>query len=98
MEPVDANMPTLVPGQQGRSSPVDPSISAFDRDLPNLLRTHHEQWVAYHSGNRVGFGRSQTELFNRCLQRGLKTEEFIVRFVSRAALADHEELEFPSNQ
>jgi hypothetical protein len=59
------------------------------------LKEHYEQWVAYHGDDCLGFGRSKTELFQQCLRRGLRQHEFVVRFVSDAALADHEATDLP---
>jgi hypothetical protein len=85
------------PAVPSQTLAADPSIAAFDRDLPELLRTRPGEWVAYQGNTCLGFGRSQCELFQRCIQRGLKEDEFIVRFVSTAALADHEETDLPWN-
>jgi hypothetical protein len=74
---------------------ADPSIAAFDHDLPELLRTHSGKWVAYYGDQCLGFARTQTELYQRCIQRGLKEAEFIVRFIDAAALADHDEIDIP---
>jgi len=71
------------------------SVAAFYRNLPNLLKTHCGQWVAYHGDDCLGFGRSKTELFQQSLRRGLKEHEFVVLFASDAALADHEEIDLP---
>jgi hypothetical protein len=73
------------------------SQEAFYRDLPELLRTYCKQWVAYHGDERIGFARSKTELYERCLRRGFKEDEFIVLFADHAALADHEEIDLPLN-
>jgi hypothetical protein len=72
---------------------LERSHEAFQRDLNQLLRTHYRQWVAYHGNEQVGFGHSQTELFQKCLNRGLKQDEFIVRSIE-PLLAD-EDLVFP---
>jgi len=62
--------------------PVPPmiacSLEAFRRDLPALLHTHYRQWVVYHGDEQLGFGRTETELYARCLRRGLKRDEFLV--------------------
>lgn len=42
---------------------IQKSIDAFRRDLPELLKTHPGKWVAYHCDERVGFGKTQTELY-----------------------------------
>jgi hypothetical protein len=49
---------------------------AFRRDLPELLKERHGQWVAYHGARRVGFGASKAALWRECLQQGL--EDFLV--------------------
>lgn len=66
----------------GRDDPVPPMIArsfeAFRRDLPALLETHYRQWVVYHGEEQLGFGRTETELHQKCLRRGLKRDEFLV--------------------
>jgi len=58
------------------------SLEAFRRDLPQLLKTHNGKWVAYHGDEQVGFARNGTKLYETCLRRGLKRDEFLVRFVA----------------
>jgi len=60
---------------------IERSQVAFRRDLPDLLQTHYRQWVAYHGDERIGFGRTQFELYELCLSRGLTDDEFVVRSV-----------------
>lgn len=57
---------------------VAQSQAAFRRDLPELLKKRHGQWVAYHGDECIGFGRSQIELYQQCVRRGLKDEDFVV--------------------
>ena len=57
------------------------SQAAFRRDLPELLKTHYRQWVAYHGEDRIRFGRTQLELYEECYRRGLRDDEFVVRSV-----------------
>lgn len=57
------------------------SLAAFRRDLPQLLGEHAGEWVAYHHDERVGFDKSKTELYRRCLDRGMNRGEFVVEFV-----------------
>jgi hypothetical protein len=71
------------------------SQAAFYRDLPELLKKHYRQWVAYHGDDFLGWARTQTELFERCLTGGLKDGEFVVLLADHAALGDHEEIELP---
>jgi hypothetical protein len=58
------------------------SLDAFRRDLPQLLQTHYRQWVAYHGDTRIGFARNGSKLYDTCLRRGLKRDEFLVCFVA----------------
>lgn len=73
--------------------PVSPmiarSLEAFRKDLPQLLRTHARKWVAYHGDERIGFARKGTELYDKCIRRGLKQDEFLVLLV-RAETADED--------
>lgn len=58
------------------------SLTPFERDLTSTINDHYNEWVAYANGERIGFSKSKTELFQRCLKDGYKREEFIVRIVS----------------
>ncbi len=67
------------------SVPIPPVIaqaqSAFRRDLHQLLQEQPGQWVAYHGGQRVGFGQTKTRLYQECLRRGYEPGHFVVRFI-----------------
>lgn len=80
-------------------APVSPlgvqAENAFYRNLPELLKKHCRQWVAYRGNECVGFARTETELYQRCLQRGFKPEDFVVLYVHHRALYDHEEIDLP---
>src|SRR5258708_110070 len=56
------------------------SQEAFWRDLPELLpmRSRKREWVAYHGDERIGFGRTRTELCQECLRRGINDDEYYV--------------------
>jgi hypothetical protein len=54
------------------------SLDAFRRDLPRLLETHYGKWVVYHDDAQLGFGKTETELYEKCLARGMKRDEFLV--------------------
>jgi hypothetical protein len=56
------------------------SMQAYWRDLPQLLplRSRKREWVAYHGDERVGFGRTQTDLYQVCIGRGLRDDEFYI--------------------
>jgi hypothetical protein len=51
---------------------------AFRRDLPALLGRHRGKWAAYSGSQRLSVGRSKTQLYQECLNRGLRRGEFIV--------------------
>lgn len=72
---------------------IQKSIDAFRHDLPELLKTHPGKWVAYHGDERVGFGKTQTELYQRCFARGLTQDDFIVGFTEHGAFEPDEEIE-----
>ena len=61
---------------------VAKSQEAFRRELPELLKNRYGQWVAYHGDERLGFGRTQIEIYRECLRRGLKDEDFVVWGIS----------------
>ena len=62
--------------------PVPPMLArsweAFRRDLPRLLTTHYGQLVAYHGDEQMGFGKTESELYEKGFARGLKQDEFLV--------------------
>jgi hypothetical protein len=60
---------------------------AFLRDLPELLgmRDRRRQWVAYHGDERVGFGKTKTDLYQDCLRQGLQRGEFVVRSIEQVS-------------
>lgn len=66
----------------GAVEPVVPmltrSLEAFRRDLPRLLEAHYGKWVAYRGDERLGLGKTQTELYEQGFARGLKANEFLV--------------------
>ena len=74
---------------------IHKSIEAFRRDLPELLKTHRGKWVAYHGNKRIGFGKTETSLYQECFRRGLTRDDFIVGFVTPGAFDPDEEIEVP---
>jgi hypothetical protein len=67
----------------------------YERDLPEMLKTHYRKRVAYHGDKRIGFGRTETSLYERCLKLGLSENEFIVRSVEPLMVID--DLVFPDD-
>jgi hypothetical protein len=56
------------------------SQEAFRRSLPELLldKKLYRRWVAYAGDEFIGLSHSQAELYDECLRRGIKEEDFIV--------------------
>lgn len=59
------------------------SQQAFWRDLPELLKlkSRKRRLVAYHGDERIGFGKTSTELYQMCFRRGLQRGEFYVGLI-----------------
>jgi hypothetical protein len=71
------------------------SMNAFYRNLPELLKKHCGKWVAYHGDELMGIASSETALYQMCLRRGLKEDQFMVLYADGQALSDHEQMELP---
>ncbi len=50
----------------------------FQKDLAELLRDYEGQWVTYEGRRRIEIGIDQAALILRCLDRGLRRDEFMV--------------------
>ncbi len=64
------------------------SMEAYWRDLPQmlLLRSRKREWVAYHGDERIGFAKTQWELYDECSRRGIREDEmYIGRLVRHEA-------------
>ncbi len=57
---------------------IQKAMERHRRDLPELMKRHADQWVAYHGEERLEFGRSKRALYHKYLDRGLKPDELIV--------------------
>jgi len=75
---------TVAPPPEEESSLIPPLVlqsqKAFWRDLPELLKSRRNRgkWVAYHGDEQLGIARTSTELYQRCLGRGLLRGQFYV--------------------
>src|SRR5690349_15769742 len=49
----------------------------FFRDLPELMKRYPGKWVVYSGSQRLGIGRTKTQLYQECFKRGFKQGEFI---------------------
>jgi len=68
---------------EGGVSPLIPQAQVrHRRDLPALLKEYPGKWVAYFGTERLGIGESERELTEKCMQRGLKDNEFLVRAIA----------------
>jgi hypothetical protein len=74
---------------------IQQSICAFRSDLPELLKSHRGRWVAYHGEQRLGIGKTQTELYQQGFRRGLTRNDFIVGFIEPGSFDANEEFEMP---
>ena len=61
-----------------------------------MLTTHRGKWAAYHGDERLGFAKTQTELYELGFRHGLTRHEFNVGIVEPGAFDPDEEFEFTS--
>jgi hypothetical protein len=61
------------------------SQQAYYRDLPELLREHRWDSVAYHGDRRVGIAPSGEELYEKCRKEGLPEGEYVVLLILELA-------------
>jgi hypothetical protein len=57
---------------------IQKAIERHRRDLPELMKRHADQWVAYRGEERWEFGRSKRALYHKYLDRGLNPDDVIV--------------------
>jgi hypothetical protein len=54
---------------------IQRSHQTFMRELPELLKRHRGQWVAYHGDQRLGFAHNSTKLIRQWHARGVPQGE-----------------------
>ena len=54
---------------------VQRAHGTFMRELPELLKSHRGQWVAYHGDQRLGFNRDDVKLIKEWHARGVPQGE-----------------------
>jgi len=64
-------------GQTGESK-AELGWEAFQREYPQLVREHCGKWVAYHGADRIGVALTRAELYQECLRRGLREDEYVI--------------------
>src|SRR5438477_2433160 len=74
---------------EGIPDAIRESRSAFLRDLPSLLRIpKYDRWsVAYCRNERIVIAKSEKEVIQQCLKRGLKRDQYYIGVI---APYDHE--------
>jgi hypothetical protein len=80
-EPVVEKIPPHGYGSLQVPPLIEQAQEAFRRDLTQLLQERPGQWVGYAGPQRLGFAKTQTELYQECLRRGLRHDEFLVRCI-----------------
>ena len=56
-------------------------MEQFERDLPTLVLDHSQEWVAYHGRDRLFFGETAYDLYQRSGELGLQPYELFVTLV-----------------
>jgi hypothetical protein len=73
----DQCIPTI---ETNACTPLSQSQAAFLSALPNLLKHHAGEWVAFADGKMVRLGNTRVELFRHCLNDlGMTHDRFVVR-------------------
>jgi hypothetical protein len=54
------------------------AFAAFEHDLPDLLRDHCREWVAYHGSRRIGISPDSAALYALCEAEGLNPMDVMV--------------------
>src|SRR5262249_363544 len=69
------------------NTPVSPAVleaeKAYLEELPELLKSHLHQWVAYRGRQRLGVHTSQDHLYQECLGQGLAPGDFSIKYIDR---------------
>lgn len=68
---VENGPPPLPPG-------VEKALRVFKAHFPELLKQHPGEWAACDQNQFLFVGKSWDRIYERCLKRGLKEDEFVV--------------------
>src|SRR4051794_11307481 len=66
----------------------DVGLKAFERDLPELMKTHHRQWVVYHGERRIGPFKKLERLDQVCKDLDIPIGERVYRVVEPDMIED----------
>lgn len=69
-----ASPKTLIP----TSGPLVEARRAYLHDLPELLKSHPGEWVAYRGERRIGFAKSKAEMYAECRRQNLQQDDYLV--------------------
>jgi hypothetical protein len=64
--------------------------AAFERDLPELLREHEGQWVAYFGEKQLAFGTTRRELYQQLIPEGYPDNQLFLCFVEEDPFGEAE--------
>jgi hypothetical protein len=62
-------------------SVYDRGLAAFERDLPELIKTHYRQWVIYHGERRFGPSKSLEKLEAVCRRERIRLIDCVRRAI-----------------
>jgi hypothetical protein len=57
---------------------ISQAMNRFRTHLPELMQEHPGKWAAYGPEGEIAIGDSQRSIYQQCLQKGLKEDEFVV--------------------
>jgi hypothetical protein len=73
--------PEVSEGGQWDPQVYDIGLRAFERDLPELMKTHARQWVVYHGERRIGPAKRFQKLDRVCEKDGIPIGERVYRMI-----------------
>jgi hypothetical protein len=59
----------------------DRGVAAFERELPELMKTHHRQFVFYHGERRIGPFKTLRKLNAECRKQRIPLIEGVCRVI-----------------
>jgi hypothetical protein len=76
-----ASVPSQVEVPTFDRTMYDRGVAAFERELPELMKTHHRQFVFYHGEHRIGPFRTLRKLNAECRKQRIPLIEGVCRVV-----------------